>query len=219
MSPPGLIPGGVSRWTHSAKHKLAFANDWTRRRALNQPRRMDMDERIINQSSRISTAANSCSCRCATNDNNRNIKWLCRTLKRVSEDLASLKASIDLNKNDNNDNNNEMCKRLDEEYTKFLVAEQCQYEQFPLRHPEPPYGQPRPPQVHGRPHQATLQTPLRRARVREVPGNLFEDAPAGSALGHCVGADFRMGEGIAVEFRERFGHHEYLKSQNSRDRW
>ena len=111
---------------------------------------------------------------------------------------------------------NEMCKRLDEEYNKFLLAEQSQYEQYPLRHLDPPYGQPQTPQVLTRTQQAPTRPPLRRAQVREVPGNLFEDAPAGSALGHCVGADFRMGAGIAVEFRERFGHHEYLKSQNSR---
>jgi O-acetyl-ADP-ribose deacetylase (regulator of RNase III) len=213
MSPPGLISGGVSRWTHSAKQNLAFANDWTRRRDQIQPRRTNNDENRSEQCSPISAAVTSCSCRCLAPNNNKNIEWLCRTLQRVSDDLASLKASI---LHSEKDMDNEMCKRLDEEYNKFLLAEQSQYEQYPLRHLDPPYGQPQTPQVLTRTQQAPTRPPLRRAQVREVPGNLFEDAPAGSALGHCVGADFRMGAGIAVEFRERFGHHEYLKSQNSR---
>jgi O-acetyl-ADP-ribose deacetylase (regulator of RNase III) len=58
---------------------------------------------------------------------------------------------------------------------------------------------------------------LRRAKITEVRnGNLFDDAPQGAALAHCVGADFVMGAGLAVEFRERFGHVEELRAGNHR---
>jgi len=54
---------------------------------------------------------------------------------------------------------------------------------------------------------------LRQARITEIKfGNLFDDAPLGAALAHCVGADFVMGAGLAVEFRERFGHVEELRA-------
>jgi hypothetical protein len=58
---------------------------------------------------------------------------------------------------------------------------------------------------------------LRRAKITEVRnGNLFDDAPPGAALAHCVGADFVMGAGLAVEFRERFGHVEELRAGHHR---
>jgi len=54
---------------------------------------------------------------------------------------------------------------------------------------------------------------LRQAKITEIKnGNLFDDAPPGAALAHCVGADFVMGAGLAVEFRERFGHVEELRA-------
>lgn len=46
---------------------------------------------------------------------------------------------------------------------------------------------------------------------RILNGDLFT---ASCSLAHCVGADFRMGMGIAVQFKEKFGQVEYLKSQN-----
>jgi O-acetyl-ADP-ribose deacetylase (regulator of RNase III) len=56
---------------------------------------------------------------------------------------------------------------------------------------------------------------LRRAKVTEVTvGNLFNDAPRGAALAHCVGADFMMGAGLAVEFLERFGHVQELRAMH-----
>ncbi|XP_046464850.1 uncharacterized protein [Neodiprion pinetum] len=39
--------------------------------------------------------------------------------------------------------------------------------------------------------------------ITEVEDDLF-NAPANVSLVHCVGADFRMGSGIAVQFREKF---------------
>jgi Macro domain len=58
---------------------------------------------------------------------------------------------------------------------------------------------------------------LRRAKITEIRnGNLFDDAPPGAALAHCVGADFVMGAGLAVEFRERFGHVEELRAGHHR---
>lgn len=47
--------------------------------------------------------------------------------------------------------------------------------------------------------------------LRIVSGDLFT---ADCSLAHCVAADFRMGMGIAVKFKEMFGQVDYLKSQN-----
>jgi O-acetyl-ADP-ribose deacetylase (regulator of RNase III) len=56
---------------------------------------------------------------------------------------------------------------------------------------------------------------LRKAKVKEIRhGNLFNDAPPGAAMAHCVGADFVMGAGLAVEFRERYGHERELRAGN-----
>lgn len=48
-------------------------------------------------------------------------------------------------------------------------------------------------------------------KLKTVNGDLFS---ATCALAHCVGADFRMGMGIAVKFRDLFGQVDYLKRQN-----
>ncbi|XP_070497857.1 ADP-ribose glycohydrolase OARD1-like [Chironomus tepperi] len=47
--------------------------------------------------------------------------------------------------------------------------------------------------------------------LRILTGDVFS---ANCSLAHCVGADFRMGAGIAVKFRDLFGQVDYLKSQN-----
>ena len=47
--------------------------------------------------------------------------------------------------------------------------------------------------------------------LRIVSGDLFT---ANCSLAHCVAADFRMGLGIAVKFKEMFGQVDYLKNQN-----
>ena len=49
--------------------------------------------------------------------------------------------------------------------------------------------------------------------LREEQGNLFE-APREFSLAHCVSRDFKMGKGIALEFRNRFGRVEELRRQN-----
>lgn len=49
--------------------------------------------------------------------------------------------------------------------------------------------------------------------LREVEGDLFS-APKTHSLGHCVGADFAMGAGIAVKFKQTYGKVDELKSQN-----
>jgi hypothetical protein len=46
-----------------------------------------------------------------------------------------------------------------------------------------------------------------------VQGDLF-NAPEDFSLAHCVSRDLKMGKGIAVLFRERFGRVEELRSQN-----
>lgn len=46
--------------------------------------------------------------------------------------------------------------------------------------------------------------------LKTINGDLFN---ATCALAHCVGADFKMGMGIAVKFRDIFGEIENLKSQ------
>lgn len=50
-------------------------------------------------------------------------------------------------------------------------------------------------------------------KLNTVNGDLFN---ATCALAHCVGADFRMGMGIAVKFRDLFGRVDFLKKQNVR---
>ncbi|CAG9810591.1 unnamed protein product [Chironomus riparius] len=47
--------------------------------------------------------------------------------------------------------------------------------------------------------------------LKTINGDLFS---ATVSLAHCVGADFKMGMGIAVKFRDLFGKVDYLKSQN-----
>lgn len=46
--------------------------------------------------------------------------------------------------------------------------------------------------------------------LKTINGDLFN---ATCALAHCVGADFKMGMGIAVKFRDLFGQVDFLKSQ------
>lgn len=47
-------------------------------------------------------------------------------------------------------------------------------------------------------------------RLIETKGDLFTSE---DSLAHCVSADFRMSAGIAVEFRDRFGHQAALRSE------
>lgn len=46
--------------------------------------------------------------------------------------------------------------------------------------------------------------------LKTINGDLFT---ATCSLAHCVGADFRMGAGIAVKFRDLFGKIDELKNQ------
>uniref|UniRef100_A0A8C9U6U1 O-acyl-ADP-ribose deacylase 1 n=1 Tax=Scleropages formosus TaxID=113540 RepID=A0A8C9U6U1_SCLFO len=48
-----------------------------------------------------------------------------------------------------------------------------------------------------------------------VKGDLFT-CPPHEALAHCISEDCRMGAGIAVEFKKRFGGVEELKAQKKR---
>ena len=47
--------------------------------------------------------------------------------------------------------------------------------------------------------------------VTEIKADLFNQTD--DSLVHCVSRDLRMGRGIAVEFRERFGQVEALRLQ------
>lgn len=49
---------------------------------------------------------------------------------------------------------------------------------------------------------------------REVEGDLFT-APDEYALAHCVAADMKMGAGIAVKFREKYGQIDDLLNQGA----
>lgn len=49
-------------------------------------------------------------------------------------------------------------------------------------------------------------------KLSEVEGDLFS-APENYSLAHCVGADFAMGAGIAVKFRQTFGKVDELLAQ------
>lgn len=51
--------------------------------------------------------------------------------------------------------------------------------------------------------------------IKEEKGNLF-DLDDTWSLAHCVGADFIMGKGIAVEFLNRYGNKEWLLAQNKK---
>ncbi|KAK3931011.1 ADP-ribose glycohydrolase OARD1 [Frankliniella fusca] len=54
--------------------------------------------------------------------------------------------------------------------------------------------------------------PVRGEKVQQVLCDLFS-APDDHALAHCVGADLRMGKGIAVDFRVTYGNVDFLKVQ------
>ncbi|KAK3927820.1 ADP-ribose glycohydrolase OARD1 [Frankliniella fusca] len=54
--------------------------------------------------------------------------------------------------------------------------------------------------------------PVRGEKVQQVLCDLFS-APDDHALAHCVGADLRMGKGIAVDFRVTYGNVDFLKAQ------
>ncbi|XP_023163417.2 ADP-ribose glycohydrolase OARD1 isoform X2 [Drosophila hydei] len=51
--------------------------------------------------------------------------------------------------------------------------------------------------------------------LTEVDGDLFS-APKTHSLAHCVGADLAMGAGIAVKFKEIYGHLDELHAQKAR---
>jgi len=56
---------------------------------------------------------------------------------------------------------------------------------------------------------------IQNSDVIEVERDLFE-ANEDFALGHCISADFKMSQGIALEFRKRFGQVDELLRQNKR---
>lgn len=49
--------------------------------------------------------------------------------------------------------------------------------------------------------------------IKIVKGDLFSSDEKDS-LAHCVSRDFKMGKGIAVFFKEKFGNVQNLKDQN-----
>lgn len=50
------------------------------------------------------------------------------------------------------------------------------------------------------------------SKLNEVQGDLFS-CPVSDSLAHCISADARMGKGIAVLFKNKFGGVEEIKSQ------
>ena len=50
--------------------------------------------------------------------------------------------------------------------------------------------------------------------MTERTGNLFS-CPDSESLAHCISADVRMGKGIAVSFKTKFGGVDELKSQGT----
>ena len=46
-------------------------------------------------------------------------------------------------------------------------------------------------------------------------GDLFQGAKKGSSFAHCISKDVKLGKGISVLFRERYGNIEELRYQNS----
>lgn len=59
---------------------------------------------------------------------------------------------------------------------------------------------------------ARRAAPPLRLGLEEVSGDLFTCA-ADVSLAHCVAEDLRLGKGIAIAFRERFGHMDDMRSQ------
>jgi O-acetyl-ADP-ribose deacetylase (regulator of RNase III) len=53
------------------------------------------------------------------------------------------------------------------------------------------------------------------AVVTECRGDLFAACPANSSLAHCVSRDLRMGKGISVAFKQRYGRVAELAKQNA----
>ncbi|XP_078500356.1 ADP-ribose glycohydrolase OARD1 [Lissotriton helveticus] len=51
--------------------------------------------------------------------------------------------------------------------------------------------------------------------VQDVKGDLFS-CPATDSLAHCISEDCRMGAGIAVIFKKKFGGIKELKNQNKK---
>jgi len=51
-------------------------------------------------------------------------------------------------------------------------------------------------------------------KLREIRGDLFS-CPANESLAHCISADARMGKGIAVMFKNKFGGVDEIKSQGN----
>lgn len=50
-------------------------------------------------------------------------------------------------------------------------------------------------------------------KIKEISGDLFS-ANEKYSMAHCVAADMRLGKGIAVKFRNKFGQIPKLKQQN-----
>ncbi|KAM7352761.1 terminal ADP-ribose protein glycohydrolase 3 [Cochliomyia hominivorax] len=49
--------------------------------------------------------------------------------------------------------------------------------------------------------------------IKEISGDLFS-ADESYSMAHCVAADLKMGKGIAVKFRNKFGRVHILQQQN-----
>jgi hypothetical protein len=49
-------------------------------------------------------------------------------------------------------------------------------------------------------------------KLNYIVGDIFDNSDSQSSLVHCVGSDFLMRKGFAVQIRERYGHVSYLKS-------
>ncbi|KAJ1527597.1 hypothetical protein ONE63_007560 [Megalurothrips usitatus] len=64
----------------------------------------------------------------------------------------------------------------------------------------------------GNPYRRKSSTVENSTVVREEEGDLFR-APRSTSLAHCVSSDMKMGAGIAVHFKKKFGQVEYLLSQ------
>ena len=47
--------------------------------------------------------------------------------------------------------------------------------------------------------------------LKEINGDLFS---AKTSLANCVGADLKMGAGVAVKFKQLFGREDELRKQN-----
>jgi len=114
--------------------------------------------------------------------------WFRSAINKILAEIETLKAAVGCK--DIDTTQHDRISRMQFEYENFLRTEQDMLRRYPID-----------------------KSKKKPAKITEIDGDLFADAPPGAALAQCIGADVKMGAGLAVIFREMFGHINYLISQ------